>query len=109
MAENLMEKERYRWSYMNENQLAGRLKRITKPEKLRCFIAMSVERDNGLLNYLAVERLKKIDTYYNPAEPIPGSPCVREAERIKRIMAKQKGKKAKKKKEAEENIRTILI
>lgn len=52
----LMENEKYRWSYMTEEQLARRLKKITNPDKLACFIDMAEMRGNDYLFELAGER-----------------------------------------------------
>ena len=52
----LMVHERNRWSYMTEEQLARRLKKITKLEKLSCFELMAENRDNSYLMRLAKER-----------------------------------------------------
>jgi len=52
----LMENEKYRWSYMTEEQLARRLKKITNPDKLDCFIDMAGIRGKDYLFELARER-----------------------------------------------------
>jgi hypothetical protein len=51
-----MENEKHRWSYMTEEQLARRLKKITIPAKLNCFIDMAGMRGNDYLYQLAEER-----------------------------------------------------
>lgn len=51
--------EEHRWSYMTEEKLARRLKRMTRPEKLDCFIEMALQKKNFYLHDLALER--KID------------------------------------------------
>ena len=48
--------EEHRWSYMTEEKLARRLKRITRPEKLDCFIEMALQKKEIYLYELAIER-----------------------------------------------------
>lgn len=48
--------EEHRWSYMTEEQLARRLKKITREGKLQCFIDMASLRGNDYLYDLALER-----------------------------------------------------
>lgn len=55
----LMGHEEMRWSYMTDEQLARRLKRMTRPEKLDCFINMALQKNAPYLHDLALER--KID------------------------------------------------
>lgn len=54
--DQLMGHEKMRWSYMTEEQLARRLKRITNPEKLRCFTDQADREGNWYLADLALER-----------------------------------------------------
>lgn len=107
MAESLMEKERHRWSYMTENQLTTRLKRITNPEKLRCFMDLADDNGNRLLYHLAVERAKDLRIHHLMIlEPSPyyqktcGMPLKKK--KIKKVNTGSK-------KKVEDNIRTILI
>lgn len=105
MAESLMEKERHRWSYMTENQLTTRLKRITNPEKLRCFMDLADDNGNRLLYHLAVERAKDLRIHHivvisSPRRKSYGMP-------LKKKIVKKVNTGSKKK--VEDNIRTILI
>lgn len=52
----LMVHERHRWSYMTEQQLARRVKRITKIEKLGNFATLAGENGNKYLLDLVRER-----------------------------------------------------
>ena len=52
----ILSNEEHRWSYMTEEQLARRVKKITKPQKLDCFINMAFLKGNDYLRYLAIER-----------------------------------------------------
>ncbi len=52
----LMENEKHRWSYMTEEQLARRPKKITNPDKLACFSDMARMRGKDYLFELAGER-----------------------------------------------------
>lgn len=63
MAENLREKEVFRWSYMTDSQLVTRLNRITNMDKLRCFIELARECKNSYLEHLSLERLDKLSLY----------------------------------------------
>ena len=54
--DQFMNNEEMRWSYMTEEQLARRLKKITREGKLQCFIEMASLHNNDYLHNLAVER-----------------------------------------------------
>lgn len=106
MAESLMDKERHRWSYMTENQLVTRLKRITNPEKLRCFMDLADDNGNRLLYHLAEERAKDLRIH----DIINGSSLRKfYGMPLKKKQVKKVNMGSKKKKKAEDNIRTILI
>lgn len=104
MPESLMQQERHRWSYMTENQLTTRLKRITRTDKLHCFIQLAIDNNHRLLEHLAKERL-----YLFTASEVSNNPC-----QIEGLMPSKK-KKTKKlntcsqEKKKENNIRTILF
>ena len=105
MAQTIMEKEQYRWSYMTENQLVTRLKRITNPEKLRCFMDLADDSKNHLLYHLAVERAKYLRIHHIVAisslhRKSYGMPLKKK--KVKKVNTGSK-------KKAEDNMRTILI
>lgn len=110
MAENLMEKERHRWSYMTENQLVTRLNKITNPEKLRCFMDLADDSKNPLLYHLAVERAKDLRIYDLVAisRPQPGPRLHPRTSfmPLKKKIAKKVNTGSKK---TDENIRVILF
>lgn len=111
MAESLMDKERHRWSYMTENQLTTRLRRITNPEKLRCFIQLAIDKDNRLLEHLATERLYMLEEEKGgsiPIVPVFSEPMPMVGD-MNRWISKKTLEKEKAKKKAEDNIRKILI
>lgn len=54
--QQLMEHEEHRWSYMTPDQLLRRLRRITQPQKLRCFAVMASRQGSSLLEREVQER-----------------------------------------------------
>jgi len=64
-----MENERHRWSYMTEKQLAKRLDKITKLEKLDCFMTIARERGNDFLLHKA--KMRKSVIKYGSDQAIP--------------------------------------
>ncbi len=54
--DQMMGHEEMRWSYMTDVQLARRLKKMTRSEKLDCFIEMALQRGKTYLHNLALER-----------------------------------------------------
>ena len=59
-AERLMDHEEYRWSYMTADQMYARLKRITKPEKLRNFISLARRHGEDGLATAASHKLRML-------------------------------------------------
>lgn len=53
----LMNHEEHRWSYMTSEQLLRRLRRITQPQKLRCFLTMAIRNNRTALQEAARERM----------------------------------------------------
>ena len=62
---NLMSHEDHRWSYMTEEQLARRVKKIKNPKKLSCFIRKAEEARNTYLLGLAWERSDDLQVITN--------------------------------------------
>lgn len=54
--QQLVVHEEHRWSYMTEDQLLRRLRKITQPQKLQCFIIMASRRGNAFLDRAARDR-----------------------------------------------------
>lgn len=54
----IMKNEENRWSYMNQGQMESRLWKITKTEKLECFITCARKYGNYRLLRLAKEKLE---------------------------------------------------
>ena len=53
----LMEKELYRWDYMTYSQMRNRLSKITKREKLDCFIQVANSSDFSIIEDREKEQL----------------------------------------------------
>lgn len=100
MAESLIQQERHRWSYMTENQLTTRLKRITRADKLHCFIQLAIDNNHRVLEHLATERLHLIEDTFAPQT---GAWIETKKKKTKKLNTCSQEKKK------ENNIRTVLF
>lgn len=74
MAKSLMDHERHRWSYMTRDQLKRRLRKITKQEKLECFLIMARNQQDKYLEEMALLRMVQLQPYisFSLNKPKPG-------------------------------------
>jgi len=59
-----MSHERMRWGYMDDRKLLTRLGRMTKPQKLECFITLARENNNAVLLEAAYRRVNQLGYDY---------------------------------------------
>lgn len=64
--DQLMGHEEHRWSYMTDEHLARRLKKMTRPEKLDCFIDMALQKNKQWLRLLAIDRKMDLGLIVRP-------------------------------------------
>jgi hypothetical protein len=57
---DLLRHEQKRWDEMNELQLSRRLQKITRPEKLACFLYFAEARGNQMMLLRGVERCNEL-------------------------------------------------
>ena len=90
---------------MTENQLVTRLNKITNPDKLCCFMEMAVEKNNRLLERLAIDRAALLQVWAPIPIPKLEWPTVRMPLKKKKVKKVNTGSK----KKSDENIRRILL
>ncbi len=76
MPESLMEKELYRWSYMTYSNMLIRIGRITKLDKLDCFLQVAKDKDgvNGWLFLTGLDRWFQLSGERHPYEGLARRP-----------------------------------
>ena len=87
--DQLMGHEEMRWSYMTDEQLARRLKRMTRPEKLDCFMDMANLEGKPYLHDLALERKIDLGLIFRAEKKVPNGGAKVKAE-VKRKWEEEK-------------------